>query len=202
MKFLVAIICPPLALLMCGKLVQFFISIPLTLCFYFPGLIHALFVVNSHEADLRNRKLIRAIQSSSRQMNESAPSQPSFAPILMEPSASRSKIPAVVTPIDLDEVPPDAAFESDTIDGDYDGFRVARFDFEKLRETAWRAICICRDGFVTCMQVASNFFLSCIRVVPNAYHSLPEWAQPILWGLGVVIPIAATMIAMKIFHGN
>jgi uncharacterized membrane protein YqaE (UPF0057 family) len=65
-RYLLAIVCPPLAVLFCGKPFQAVLNVVLTLFFYFPGAVHALFVVNSHLADLRNKELIRAINESSR----------------------------------------------------------------------------------------------------------------------------------------
>ena len=62
MRYLFAIILPPLAVLLCGKPIQFVLSILLTLCFWIPGIIHALFVVNSHLADERTDKLVNAMK--------------------------------------------------------------------------------------------------------------------------------------------
>lgn len=61
MRYLLCII-PPLAILSCGKIGQFFFNCILTLCFYIPGVIHAILVVNQYNADKRNDKLIKAIQ--------------------------------------------------------------------------------------------------------------------------------------------
>jgi hypothetical protein len=38
----------------------------LTLCFYVPGIIHALCVVSSYEAENRTNKIVRAIKDSDR----------------------------------------------------------------------------------------------------------------------------------------
>jgi uncharacterized membrane protein YqaE (UPF0057 family) len=61
MRYLLALILPPLAVLLCGKPVQALLNIVLTLCLFIPGVIHALFVVSSHLADRRNRELIAAL---------------------------------------------------------------------------------------------------------------------------------------------
>ena len=53
-----AIVLPPIAVLLCGRPFQALLSIPLTLLFWFPGILHALFVVNNHYADKRNKQLI------------------------------------------------------------------------------------------------------------------------------------------------
>jgi len=63
-RYLLAIILPPLAVFLCGKPVQTILSVILTLCFWIPGVIHALLVVHSHLADKRNKELIKAIKES------------------------------------------------------------------------------------------------------------------------------------------
>ncbi len=64
MRYLLAIILPPLAVLLCGKPVQFILNFLLTLCFWIPGVVHALFVVNSHLADKRTERIEKAIRES------------------------------------------------------------------------------------------------------------------------------------------
>jgi uncharacterized membrane protein YqaE (UPF0057 family) len=61
--YLLAIIFPPLAVLICGKPFQALLSIILTLCFWLPGVIHAILVVNARNADRRNEKLIASLQN-------------------------------------------------------------------------------------------------------------------------------------------
>ena len=61
MRYIIAIILPPLAVLLCGKPFQFLLNILLTLMFWIPGVIHALCVVNSHLADKRTDRITRAI---------------------------------------------------------------------------------------------------------------------------------------------
>jgi len=60
MRYLIAIILPPLAVLLCGKPFQFILNIILTLFFWIPGAIHAILVVNSYLADKRMNKIIQA----------------------------------------------------------------------------------------------------------------------------------------------
>ena len=62
MLYLLAVVLPPLAVLLCGKPFQELLSIPLTLLGWAPGVIHALFVVQNHYADERSRRLIRAVE--------------------------------------------------------------------------------------------------------------------------------------------
>lgn len=57
--YLLAILCPPLAVLMCGKPVQALVSIPLTLAGLVPGWIHAVLVVSEKKANERARRYSR-----------------------------------------------------------------------------------------------------------------------------------------------
>ncbi|MBE0440396.1 MAG: YqaE/Pmp3 family membrane protein [Gammaproteobacteria bacterium] len=65
MRYLFAIILPPLAVFLCGKPIQGVLNIFLTLLFWIPGMIHALFVVNSHLADKRTNRIIDALKTKS-----------------------------------------------------------------------------------------------------------------------------------------
>ena len=62
MRYLLAILLPPVAVFLCGKPIQGFISILLTLAFWIPGVIHAVFVVHSHLADKRTKQIVEAIK--------------------------------------------------------------------------------------------------------------------------------------------
>lgn len=62
MRYLLAILLPPIAVFLCGKPIQGIINIILTLCFYVPGAIHAVFVVHTHLADKRTQKIVEAIK--------------------------------------------------------------------------------------------------------------------------------------------
>lgn len=62
--YLLAVVCPPLAVLIYGKPIQALLNFVLSLCLYIPGLIHAIMVVSEHKADKRTQRqtdqLIRA----------------------------------------------------------------------------------------------------------------------------------------------
>lgn len=64
MLYLIAIIVPPLAVLMCGKPFQAILSLiaMITLVGWIPAAIHACLVVSSHQADKRQDRLIREIR--------------------------------------------------------------------------------------------------------------------------------------------
>jgi uncharacterized membrane protein YqaE (UPF0057 family) len=62
MRYILAIFLPPVAVFLCGKPIQGIISIFLTLLFWIPGVIHALFVVHNHLADKRTDRIVNAIK--------------------------------------------------------------------------------------------------------------------------------------------
>jgi uncharacterized membrane protein YqaE (UPF0057 family) len=62
MRYLLAVILPPVAVLICGKPIQALLNLILTLLFWIPGLIHAIFVVNGYYADQRTDRVIEAIK--------------------------------------------------------------------------------------------------------------------------------------------
>ncbi|MBC8379030.1 MAG: YqaE/Pmp3 family membrane protein [Planctomycetes bacterium] len=62
MRYFLAILLPPLAVLLCGKPIQFILNIFLTLLGWIPGVIHAILVVNSHLADKRAGKIVSAMK--------------------------------------------------------------------------------------------------------------------------------------------
>ena len=64
MKYLLAFLLPPLAVLMCGKPILALLNIVLTALGWIPGILHALFIVNNFNADRRNKNLIEAIVKS------------------------------------------------------------------------------------------------------------------------------------------
>lgn len=64
MLYLLAIVFPPLAVLLCGKPLQALCNIILTLCFWVPGVIHAIMMVSSHQADQRAERIVDAIHQS------------------------------------------------------------------------------------------------------------------------------------------
>ena len=64
MLYLVAVVLPPLAVLLCGKPFQAIISfiLQLTLIGWVPATIHALFVVNNYYADRRADRMIQEMR--------------------------------------------------------------------------------------------------------------------------------------------
>jgi uncharacterized membrane protein YqaE (UPF0057 family) len=66
MLYLVAILVPPLAVLLCGKPFQALLNILLTLLVYFPGMIHAILVVNNYYADKRTQRIVKSLEQQQR----------------------------------------------------------------------------------------------------------------------------------------
>ena len=64
MLYLLAILLPPLAVLIAGKPVQAAVNVLLTLMLWIPGMIHAFMVVGNHYADKRTGRLEKAIRES------------------------------------------------------------------------------------------------------------------------------------------
>jgi uncharacterized membrane protein YqaE (UPF0057 family) len=62
MMYLLAILVPPLAVLLTGRIFSALLNCVLTLLGWLPGVIHAFFVVSDHKAEVRNQKLIRALK--------------------------------------------------------------------------------------------------------------------------------------------
>lgn len=56
MRYLLAFLCPPLAVLLCGKPIKALLNLLLTLLFWIPGIIHAILIINEYKADQRMKK--------------------------------------------------------------------------------------------------------------------------------------------------
>lgn len=64
MLYLIAIILPPVAVLLAGKPIQALLNFFLTLAFWVPGVIHAILVVNEHKADKRAERIAQMSRNS------------------------------------------------------------------------------------------------------------------------------------------
>lgn len=60
--YLLSIILPPVAVLLCGKPIQALLNLLLCLLGFIPAIIHALLVVNARKQDKRFSKLAKAIE--------------------------------------------------------------------------------------------------------------------------------------------
>lgn len=60
MLYLIAILLPPVAVLLVGKPFQAVLNFFLTLAFWVPGAVHAILVVNEYKADKRAERMMRS----------------------------------------------------------------------------------------------------------------------------------------------
>lgn len=65
MRYFLCIILPPLGVLTTGRIGAFILNILLTLCFWIPGVIHAILVTSNYYEAKRHRQLLRAIKHGS-----------------------------------------------------------------------------------------------------------------------------------------
>ena len=64
MLYLLAILLPPVAVLIAGKPFQALLNVGLTCLVIIPGIIHAWMVVSNHYADKRTGRIVDAMRSS------------------------------------------------------------------------------------------------------------------------------------------
>lgn len=157
MRYLIALLCPPLAVLLCGKPFQSVLSFFLTICGYFPGALHAMLVVSSVEADRRSREQIKAIKQQTKELKKGMMAQSAVAVAIAATQASR--------PMAMTHSRP-AAIAGPSPSGP------ALAQGRPLAETI-------RDGFLAIGPALASTRAAAVR----AYRELPEWAQPITWGL-------------------
>lgn len=62
MLYFLAIILPPVAVILCGKPVQCLLNIVLTLLGWVPGAVHAILVVNARLEDKRADRIVEALK--------------------------------------------------------------------------------------------------------------------------------------------
>ena len=63
MLYLLAILLPPIAVLIAGKPFQAVLNVLLCICLLVPGIIHAIFVVNNYYADKRTDRIVKKINT-------------------------------------------------------------------------------------------------------------------------------------------
>ncbi|WP_107828958.1 YqaE/Pmp3 family membrane protein [Mucilaginibacter yixingensis] len=62
MRYFLCIVLPPVAVLSTGRILAFILSCILTLCFWIPGVIHAILVTSDYYDARRHRQTMRAIR--------------------------------------------------------------------------------------------------------------------------------------------
>ncbi len=66
MLYILAILLPPIAVLLCGKPFHFLLNIVLCVLGWVPGVIHAVLVVHDRYADRRTQRIIKAVEAAAR----------------------------------------------------------------------------------------------------------------------------------------
>jgi len=61
MLYLLAIVLPPVAVLLCGRPFLALLNLVFTLLCWVPGIVHAILVVGDHNADLRAERITREL---------------------------------------------------------------------------------------------------------------------------------------------
>ena len=64
--YLIAILLPPVAVLLCGKPIQAVLNLILTCLFWIPGAVHACMVVSQHNAEKSTKRIEQAIKDSAK----------------------------------------------------------------------------------------------------------------------------------------
>ena len=199
MRYLITYICPPLAILLCGKPIQALICIPLCLA-YFPAALWAVLVVSSHEAEMRNRALMKnadknakaQVKAIERQTRELERQSREIAHALREQQQAKVRELKVRQPVGQNQ-PPTGERSLPTPGGSRSGPEPTN----KTAPAAQNALPppVPRKPLLTSEDI--RVFISQAREgVMFAYRNLPEWAQPITWGLAAATPISIMMIAM------
>lgn len=62
MKIILAILLPPLAVLLTGKPIAFVINLLCCLLFWIPGIVHAVWIVTQAETERRHRETLAALR--------------------------------------------------------------------------------------------------------------------------------------------
>ena len=169
MLYLIALVFPPLALLLCGKPFQALICLPLC-CFYFPAALWAILVVANHNADRRALKVadiqVQAIKAQTAALHRLAKSHEKA----VESQGALAPVPAP-RPVPDDAFIPAASPKAPWKMPDLAGL--------------WGSA---RDGLLM------------VRVeAVRAYRNLPDWAEPIVWGLsaGTVVSVPLVMFLVS-----
>ena len=175
MRYLFALVLPPLAILFCGRPFLALFSLFL-LPFYFPSALLALLIVASYHAERRDEYLIKAMQKTarhgSRMVDEMQRQQRRWEKEDAKELAAREKT------------------EKDRARLASDGPMVFVPTPKKLLSQS------IKEGLTNIGPVLSQTKAATIE----AYHSLPEWAQPIVWGLSAGSLLSVVTILILIFR--
>lgn len=166
--YLIAFLCPPLAILLTGRIFQALFCIPACICGLLPGMLWSLLVVADHKANKRADRMADRI-------------------------ARKSGKGDVTTNVQVNNV------VNVNIGGETSGLvaemladqqRAARIAARRAEEH--RRLEIAEQGrqIVRILAAAPLALKQLPAVSVRAYHELPEWGQPVVWGLAAGTPFS------------
>lgn len=170
MRYLFAIVFPPLALLLCGKVFQAMLALLLlpTCVGYFPSAAWALCAVGNYHTERRHRELIRALDRQTQATRERA-NQPTPAPVIVAR-------PALVPPAPRPVISPPAP---------------------KTPRPPRRPTGVVVAEYIAAARAATRWGW---RSALEGYGNLPEWCQPIVWGMLAATPISLAIIVVMLLR--
>ena len=190
--YLIALLCPPLAIFLSGKPFQAVLSL-FIFPFYFPCALWALLVVSARKADLRHREMLKATKAQTKeikkQTKEMARQTKELSRAIRDQPINELAMQAIRanTP-QQPSLPPNPPSIAPTLPPE----PIAGYSTEvvpvttRIREAA---------------KMAWGSLKSAKSAGLLAYRELPEWAQPITWGLAAGTPVsivfAAVMLARR-----
>ena len=170
--YLVALIFPPLAVLLCGKPFQAIVNFFLTLAFYFPGALHALLVVGSRNTERRHNEHLEVMREHTKVVKHATKVVPMPAPI---PAPAPAPPPTYQAPAAPKPTPVPIP--------------ISIPDPVKLVEP--------REPFGDRIKAA---VVGAKEGAIAGYQGLPEWAQPVTWGLAAGSVFSLFLVAMILFR--
>ena len=186
--YLLAILFPPLAILLSGRIFQAMFSL-LVLPFYFPCALWAILVVGDHKANKRTDRLIKAQGKAPRTAVLHQVQIINQVTVISQTGAADVGNPLV------DEILADQKRKAGA--RSHQRAEQSKIDLQPKSDQAK----VKRDRIVALITSSPKQALLAVSQVRAAsivaYHELPEWAQPITWGLAAGTPFA--MIAAFLF---
>lgn len=188
MLYLIAILCPPLAVLLTGRLFTAIFTFFLTFLGYFPGAIVALLVVSDHNSGQRHKEMVRLTrkgqQSDDRRFAaQSGQNRLMYEAQLRQAHAAEYQAKAADQMLRMQRealqgpTPPPLPAPNYVIDIDDDGS-------DQSQPTPEPAMPIGERVRLVAGQAKA------------AYDTLPEWGQPVIWGMAAATPAVMIMFAI------
>jgi uncharacterized membrane protein YqaE (UPF0057 family) len=181
MRYFFALVFPPLALLLCGKPFQAIFCLPFCCLGWFPGALWAFMAVGNYEADRRNRALMRAGDRNAKAQIKAMDRQTAALE-----RAAREHAAAVERAVQAPEPQP-TIIHVQPHQPPPQPLPAPVAPPAAPREPLWTW----DDARALASRAKAELVTS--------YHNLPEWGQPIVWGLAAASPITFLMVIGRLF---